>query len=181
MKSLEEVFWIEQVKSGNVDYFSKLYDKYQRRLFTLCVRLTGNHADAEEQLQEIFLLILKKIDSFQYRSSFSTWVFRLAMNHLKNFQNRKAEEVLPYQEPSFEHAHVNDIVNSQLSRVLTKYLSELPMGFRQVIVLHDQLGMKHTEIAEILDIKAASSRSQLCRARMILRDKIVRKIEEVAL
>lgn len=164
----EERFWIAQIKKGRMDAFNLLYQKHYRTLYNLCRNYTNTKEDAEEQMQEIFMRILEKIDSFRGDAKFSTWAYRLAVNHLLNHvrsrpANRETElEVVPEQAES----------QSDPAAVLAvrKAVSELPEGFRNVLVLHDQEGLKHAEIASILGITESTSRSQLMRARAALRE-----------
>lgn len=162
----EEVIWIESVKAGKTQHFKMLYQKHHRRLFQICLQFTKNHSDAEEQLQEIFLRLLEKIHLFKGDASFSTWSHRLAVNHLLNFyrKNEKQTDELP------EALEAKPERDSDLAIILKKGIGQLPQGFRQVLVLHDQEGFSHDEIAEMLDISPSTSRSQLCRARLALRE-----------
>ena len=167
----EELRWIKGIKAGDMDSFHALYQKHHRKLFSLCYRFTQNQADAEEQLQEIFMKILDKIDSFREESSFSTWVYRLSVNHLLNFRRGNGssdDEPLNHEVPVQR--------DPSLRIMLAKAVAALPDGFRKVFILHDQEGFKHDEIAGILDCSPATSRSQLCRARMALREQLASAI-----
>lgn len=165
---MQELDWIREIKRGNTEYLEPLYEAYHGRIFALCLRFTRNRSDAEEQLQEIFMRILAKIDSFAERSSFSTWIYRLATNHLINFTNKgKGREEINLEEAPEGRALGRD---HDLAMALRKAVADLPEGFRKVFILHDQQGLKHDEIGDILGISPATSRSQLCRARLALRE-----------
>ncbi len=166
---MEEAFWIRQIKCGETRYLADLYERHKARLFSLCLRFTRNPSDAEEQLQEIFMRIMDKIDRFEEKSSFATWAYRLAVNHLINFKSRHAPERVGLDEAPEEQAPAGD---PALRMALEKAVAALPEGFRKVFILHDSEGLKHEEIARILGCSAATSRSQLCRARLALRDQL---------
>ncbi len=166
----EEVHWIQRIRAGERDYFTRLYKKYDKKLFALCLQFTRNHADAEEQLQEIFLRVIANIDSFRERSSFSTWITRVSVNHLNNFLKRRVQEW--EQLPEDSAVDRDPMNNTILSLSIEREIQQLPEGFRQVFILHEQLGYKHEEIGQILEIGASTSRSQLSRARLLLREKL---------
>jgi len=175
----EEIEWIRRIKLGDMECFSRLYKKYHRQIYILCFQFTRDANDAEDQLQDIFMRILEKVNSFEEKSTFSTWMTRLAVNHLINFQNRKKETL---SDDFSDEAHTSRQTEKspELAISLQQALFSLPKGYRQVVILHDQLGLHHDEIAQLLDIKPSSSRSQLCRARLILREALRDYSMEVA-
>ena len=162
----EELVWIKKIKSGETRYFRNLYDKHSGKLFSLCYRFTNNQADAEEQLQEIFMRLLAKIDQFRGDASFKTWAHRLAVNHLINFTNKKK---MDYETPELD-TKAAPVGRPELLMALEQAVSALPDGFRNVFILHDREGFAHEEIAKMLGCSPATSRSQLCRARLALRN-----------
>lgn len=166
----EEKVWIEKIKAGQPEFFRALYDRHHRKLFALCYRFTGNIADAEEQLQEVFMRILDKIDTFKGDSSFSTWSHRLTVNHLINFCRKRDRRQDDY---ALEHApEPSRKIDPGIGLTLEKAIGELPHGYRNILILHDQEGFKHDEIAQMMGISAVTSRSQLSRARLALRNKL---------
>lgn len=170
MKKAEEISWIDSIKSGDMRHFSSLYDRHSEKLYAVCYQFTRNQADAEDQLQEVFLHILSNIKSFKHKSTFSTWATRIAINQLINFQNRNVNK---YHETdqSLQLVPAKENTESlELSLSLSKAIFSLPDGFRKAVILHDQIGMQHHEIAELLNISTSTSRSQLHRARIALRD-----------
>lgn len=166
----EEAFWIEQIKNGRSEFFGDLYERHHRKLFALCFRFTGNMADAEEQLQEVFMRVLDKIHLFKGDSTFSTWAHRLTVNHLINFCRKR--------ERNLTALHLDQVPEPSqkfdpgIGMTLQKAIGELPDGYRNVLILHDQEGFRHEEIADFLGITAVTSRTQLSRARMNLRNKL---------
>ena len=172
MKDLEEEYlWIEKIKKGDTDQFAHLYTKHYKTVYSLCYRFTNHAHDAEEQLQEIFIRALKKVELFKGNSRFSTWLHRLAVNHLINFKKGQR----PQSSLELVSEAEGTRSTSDLKMALERAISKLPEGFKTVFILHDREGFKHEEIAEILECSPATSRSQLCRARLALRETLTKK------
>jgi RNA polymerase sigma-70 factor (ECF subfamily) len=157
-----------------------LYALHKRRVYSLCLRMLGNVAEAEDLTQEAFLQLYRKIGTFRGDSAFSTWLHRLAVNvvlmHLrkKGLPQVSLEETL---EPSQEDGPRKDIgardltLSGSVDRVtLERAIENLPPGYRLVFVLNDVEGYEHNEIAGMLECSIGNSKSQLHKARMKLRD-----------
>lgn len=170
---------IEKAKAGDVACFEALYARHKRRVFSLCLRMTGNHAQAEDFTQEAFLQLYRKIASFRGESAFSTWLHRLSVNIvLMHFRKKGLPEVSL--EESLEPQHEGDapkeigardqVLHAAIDRItLEQAIAELPPGYRIIFVLHDVEGYEHNEIAEVLGCSIGNSKSQLHKARMKLR------------
>jgi len=162
--------------------FEAIYRRYGKRVYSLCLRLTGNEAEAEDLTQEAFLQLFRKLDTFRGDSSFYTWFYRLVVNVvLMQFRKRRGltETPLEGSEDSSPRdpirPHEIPVSDTQLlgtiDRVnLQEALEQLPAGFRTVFVLHDIEGFEHPEIAEMLACSVGTSKSQLHRARLKLRE-----------
>jgi RNA polymerase sigma-70 factor, ECF subfamily len=171
---------IEKARNGDARAFETLYAMHKRRVYSLCLRMLGNVAEAEDLTQEAFLQLYRKIGTFRGDSAFSTWLHRLAVNVVLMHLRRKGlpqvslEETL---EPSQDDGPRKDIgardltLSGSIDRVtLERAIENLPPGYRLVFVLHDVEGYEHNEIAEMLDCSIGNSKSQLHKARMKLRD-----------
>jgi RNA polymerase sigma-70 factor, ECF subfamily len=171
---------IEKARNGDARSFEILYSMHKRRVYSLCLRMLGNVAEAEDLTQEAFLQLYRKIGTFRGDSAFSTWLHRLAVNVVLMHLRRKGlpqvslEETL---EPSQDDGPRKDIgardltLSGSIDRVtLERAIENLPPGYRLVFVLHDVEGYEHNEIAEMLDCSIGNSKSQLHKARMKLRD-----------
>lgn len=165
----DEISLINRVRKGDTEAFRALYQLHYRKLYSLCYRFMGRHEDAEEQLQEVFMRLLQKIDQFRGESGFATWAYRLATNHLLNSKRGRKQDEVPLSEMVEEQGEGRD---PDLSMILDRAVAQLPDGFKTVFILHDREGFRHDEIGEILGISAATSRSQLSRARLALREKL---------
>jgi RNA polymerase sigma-70 factor, ECF subfamily len=171
---------IQKAQAGDGASFEILYSLHKRRVYSLCLRMLGNVAEAEDLTQEAFLQLYRKISTFRGDSAFSTWLHRLAVNvvlmHLrkKGLPQVSLEETL---EPSQEDGPRKDIgardltLSGSVDRVtLERAIENLPPGYRLVFVLHDVEGYEHNEIAGMLECSIGNSKSQLHKARMKLRD-----------
>jgi len=177
--AMTEAEIIGKAQAGDVHSFEALYDRHKRRIFSLCLRMTRNYAQAEDLTQEAFLQLHRKIASFRGESAFSTWLHRLSLNivlmHLrkKGLPEVSLEEVLEPQQddsPRREIATKDNTLHGSIDRmVLEKALEDLPPGYRIIFILHDIEGYEHNEIGEILGCSIGNSKSQLHKARMKLR------------
>ena len=153
---------------------------HKRRVYSLCLRMTGNTAEAEDLAQEAFLQLFRKIGTFRGESAFSTWLHRLSVNvvlmHLrrKNLPETPLEE---FTEPSQEDGPRREIgardqnLAGSIDRVnLERAIERLPPGYRTIFILHDMEGYEHNEIAAMMGCSIGNSKSQLHKARMKLRD-----------
>lgn len=171
---------IEKAKGGDAIAFEILYGLHKRRVYSLCLRMTGNTAEAEDLTQEAFLQLYRKIGTFRGESAFSTWLHRLSVNvvlmHLrkKGLPEVSLEETLePQQEdgPKKDIGARDNVLAGSIDRVnLERAIENLPPGYRIIFVLHDIEGYEHNEIAEMMGCSIGNSKSQLHKARMKLRD-----------
>jgi RNA polymerase sigma-70 factor (ECF subfamily) len=177
---LSEAEAIDRAKQGDAESFEGLYVLHKRRVYSLCLRMTGNTAEAEDLTQEAFLQLYRKIASFRGESAFSTWLHRLAVNVVlmrlrkKGLPQVSLEETLePQQEggPRKDIGTRDAVLAGSIDRInLERAIERLPPGYRMVFVLHDIEGYEHNEIAEMLGCSIGNSKSQLHKARMKLRD-----------
>lgn len=171
---------IQRAQRGDADAFETLYGLHKRRVYSLCLRMTGNTAEAEDLTQEAFLQLYRKIATFRGESAFSTWLHRMAVNvvlmHLrkKGLPQVSLEETLePQQEdgPKKDFGGPDQTLAGSVDRVnLERAIESLPPGYRIIFVLHDVEGYEHNEIAEMMGCSIGNSKSQLHKARMKLRD-----------
>jgi RNA polymerase sigma-70 factor (ECF subfamily) len=177
---LSEKEAIARAKQGDALGFERLYRLHRTRVYALCLRMTGNPAEAEDLTQDSFLIVFRKIGSFRGDSSFSTWLHRIAINVALMRRRRKTSLETSLEENSepgsdragpLESLARNDLFLAGLiDRVqLERALEQLRPFHRLVVVLHDVQGYKHNEIAKMLDCSIGNSKSRLHRARARLR------------
>jgi len=177
---LSEAEAIERAKQGDAEAFQALYEKHKRRVYSLCLRMTANTAEAEDLAQEAFLQLFRKIGTFRGESAFSTWLHRLSVNvvlmHLrkKNLPVVSLEETTQGTEedsPKKDFGAEDLALAGSVDRLqLQRAVDDLPPGYRTIFVLHDVHGYEHNEIASIVGCSIGNSKSQLHKARMKLRD-----------
>ena len=179
-KGISEQEAIARAKQGDAESFEALYDLHKRRVYSLCLRMTGNTAKAEDLTQEAFLQLYRKIATFRGESAFSTWLHRLTVNvvlmHLrkKRFPDVSLDEVLePQQEdgPKKDIGKRDNLLAGCIDRVvLERCIKRLAPGYRAIFVLHDIEGHEHNEIAGMMGCSTGNSKSQLHKARLKLRN-----------
>jgi RNA polymerase sigma-70 factor (ECF subfamily) len=171
---------LARAQSGDHQAFAQLYSLHKRRIYSLCMRMVGNVAEAEDLTQEAFLQLHRKIGSFRGDAAFSTWLHRLAINVVLMRLRKKGLAVVSLDE-AMEPAPEERAGRSFGARDLTlagaidrlaleHAIDGLPAGYRLIFVLHDIEGYEHNEIASMLDCSIGNSKSQLHKARLKLRD-----------
>lgn len=164
-----------EAAAGDMRAFEELYARHNRRVYSLCLRMTQNVSEAEDLTQEAFIQLFRKIGSFRGDSAFTTWLHRLTVNQvLMHFRKRsvKLEKTTEEGETPVQIVQGTENPNSMpvIDRIaLDRAIAQLPPGYRSVFVLHDVEGHEHEEIARMLNVAVGTSKSQLHKARMKLR------------
>ena len=171
---------LARAQAGDHQAFAQLYSLHKRRIYSLCLRMVGNIAEAEDLTQEAFLQLHRKIATFRGDSAFSTWLHRLAINVVLMQLRKKglslisldeAMEPTPEEGPSRSFGAPDLTLSGAIDRLaLERAVAELPAGYRLIFILHDVEGFEHNEIASMLDCSIGNSKSQLHKARLKLRD-----------
>ena len=180
LEALSEAELLAQAQAGDHRAFAQLYSLHKKRIYSLCMRMVGNAAEAEDMTQEAFLQLHRKIATFRGDSAFSTWLHRLAINVVLMQLRKKglslismdeAMEPDPQGSPSRGFGALDLSLSGSIDRMaLERAVSDLPAGYRLVFVLHDIEGYEHHEIASMLDCSVGNSKSQLHKARLTLRE-----------
>jgi RNA polymerase sigma factor (sigma-70 family) len=166
---------IEQCKQGHRSAQFELYKLYSKAMYNLCLRMVKNELDAEDILQNSFIDVFTKLDTFQYQSSIGAWIKRIVINNCINFlkRNRLRFEELDDRLTNLEVSEQDDQDQLKLTvERINRALFELPDGYRVVFSLYMLEGYDHKEIADILHITEATSKSQFSRAKIKLRELI---------
>ena len=169
-----------KAQAGDHQAFAQLYAQHKRRIYSLCLRMVGNSAEAEDLTQEAFLQLHRKIGTFRGDSAFSTWLHRMAVNVVLMRLRKKglslisldeAMEPTPEERPGRSFGAPDLTLTGSIDRLaLERAVANLPAGYRLIFVLHDIEGYEHNEIASMLDCSIGNSKSQLHKARLKLRD-----------
>lgn len=180
---------IARAQAGDEQAFAALFEQHKRRVYSLCLRMTGDTAEAEDLTQEAFLQLFRKIASFRGESAFSTWLHRLVVNVVlmrlrkKGIQKVSLDEVDNSQEEPVKREYGEDdrrLLGSIDRITLNDAIEELPPGYKAIFVLHDVEGYEHNEIAEIMNCSVGNSKSQLHKARLKLREVLRRDQNRLA-
>ena len=171
---------LARAQAGDHQAFAELYNLHKRRIYSLCLRMVGNVAEAEDLTQEAFLQLHRKIGTFRGDSAFSTWLHRLAINVVLMQLRKKglslisldeAMEPAPEEGPGRSFGAPDPTLSGAIDRLaLQRAVASLPAGYRLIFILHDIEGFEHNEIATMLDCSIGNSKSQLHKARLKLRD-----------
>ena len=169
----EEALLVARCRVGDRTAMRQVYEKYRRRIFALVLRIAGAE-EAEELAQEVFLKAFRSIDKFRGESQLGTWLYRLAVNaalsHIARSRGRRtAPESLLESVPAPTVPALRD-GDPRLRARLEAAMTQLPAGYRAVLVLHDIEGLQHEEIAEVLGCRVGTSKSQLHKARARMRE-----------
>ena len=165
---------IERSQKGDQLAMEAIYARYKTALFNLAYRHTYDWATAEDLLQEIFIKIFTHIGDVNRTATFTAWVYRIALNtcysHLrtKRIEGRNAVPLDDVE--GFVHSGRNEEAGGDLRKHLDDAIARLPRGLREVFLLHDVQGFKHGEIARTLRLSVGTSKSQLFKARLKLRE-----------
>jgi RNA polymerase sigma-70 factor (ECF subfamily) len=185
----EEPALIERVKTGDSDAFEALFRRYGTKVYGQAFNITGNAADAEEVVQEVFLTVYQKVKTFRGESAFSTWLYRLTFNAaLSRLRRQKKRETVSIEDylPRFAedgHHLVRPVVDwsqeieqrltcESLRRILREALDLLSPTDRAVVVMSDLEGIPNREIAEAVGLTVTAVKARLHRARLFLRGKL---------
>jgi RNA polymerase sigma-70 factor, ECF subfamily len=180
---------IRAVQAGDMTAFDALVHRHKDKLFNLVYRFLGDYQEADECSQEIFIKVYKSIDTFRFESTFSTWLFRMAVNtcknRLKSSGYRWKKKTVPLENvdgsrdgnPAFEIANGSPGPIAVLEKKerwarVQKAISSLPEEQNRVVVLRDIQGLSYQEISDITGLNPGTVKSKLARARLALRNKL---------
>jgi len=171
---------IRLAQQGEATAFERLYELHSQRVHSLCLRIAGNRSDAEELTQETFMQLFRKISSFRGDSALSTWLHRMTINvALMSFRRKslidtsveemRARDKKAGRKPR-EFGYKDKWLNGVVDRIhLERLLDQLPSECRSMFVLRDLEGYQHREIAKILGCSVGNTKTQLHKARTLLR------------
>lgn len=166
---LEQI--IHECKGGNRKAQEQIYKHLSSSIFAVCLKYSRNYEEAQDNFQEGFLLIFDKIEHYQFKGSFEGWAKRVVINYvLQQYRKKGIFEIISENMPDQEDVEVDD--DSVSVEFLTKIIQELPDRYRLVFNLYVIDDYSHKEIAEMLSINVGTSKSNLARAKAILKDKI---------
>ncbi len=170
---------VKRAQQGDPDAFASLFHAHKARIYSICLRMTNNTAEAEDLTQDAFMQVFRKLSTFRGDSALSTWLYRIAVNTVLMHFRKKALRQISLDEPYNQDARLvrreygsrDDRLSGCVDRIaLTRAIRELPDGYRTIFLLHEVEGYEHQEIAELLDCSVGNSKSQLHKAKLRIRE-----------
>jgi RNA polymerase sigma-70 factor, ECF subfamily len=170
--------------------FNEIVNRYGDKIYRTALRITHNPIDAEDVLQEVFITLIEKLDTFRGESKFSTWVYRVAANasfmHLrtkkKKYRNNVSiDDYVSYEKDgTLKGVELKDwsdrpdevLFSKEVTELIEKAVDELPLPYRAVFHLRDLEGFTDYETAKALSLSVSAVKSRIHRARLVLRDKL---------
>ena len=191
---------IERIRAGDYSAFETLVSRYERKVYALALKLTGNQADAEEIAQDVFLTIYQKLDSFRGESLLSSWIYRVTANAaFMKLRDRRKRAKVDFDEgtaaptsagdeslpgvtatyPQGDWSNTADVLleRGELGTKLQDAIAALPEKFKLIFLLKDVQGLSNEEIADVVNMSVPAVKSRLHRARLFLREKLQEYVE----
>lgn len=176
-----EASLVERHRQGDAEAFAEIYQQFESMVYNLALRMSGNRADAEDISQETFLRAYRHLKKFKGKSSLKTWVFRIALNcsntRLKR-RGRRWARTVDDAESKLENAvdegrsPEETAVSTDFSETVRAGLAELPIAYREAVLLRDFEELNYAEIAEVLGVRIGTVRSRIARGRNLLRKRL---------
>lgn len=178
----EDTKLVQDTLSGDQNAFQELVERYQSRLFALTRHYTRNAVEIEDIVQDTFLKAFRRLDSFDHRSSFYTWIYRIATNTILDVLKRRGRspvqavedpELVGEASPVECPAPSAELEDQEISEITQEVLGHLPEIFRCVLVMREFHDLAYQEIADTLGISIGTVESRLFRARARFKDKLL--------
>jgi RNA polymerase sigma-70 factor (ECF subfamily) len=187
----DDIAYVVLCQKGDTEAFAVLVERHQKKMLNIAYRMTGNYEDACDVVQEAFLSVYRSLKTFRRESRFSTWLYRIVVNHTKNRLHQVKsrafhEKPATYDSPDTEDggplcqtaSHdvplVEQIEKRELNEKVQECIGSLDDEHREVLVLRDIQGFSYDEIGDILNIPDGTVKSRLFRARAALKDCLVK-------
>jgi RNA polymerase sigma-70 factor (ECF subfamily) len=176
---------VSRAQTGDGPSFEELVRRYEQKVYSITYRMLGRDEDASEAIQETFLRAYRFLPKFEAKSSFYTWLYRIATNvSLTKLRKRKQYQTLSLDEPISEDGETareipderympeTDMKRKRIRDAIQQAVNELPTDYRSVIVLRDLEGLSNNEVGDALKLSVPAVKSRLHRGRMMMREKL---------
>lgn len=185
--SREDERLIRDFLAGNAGAFDRLVARHQDMAFNLCFRITGDYDEAHDCAQETFIKVYKNVERFRFQSSFTTWLYRIAVNTCRNRmsssfgkQLKRMVRIDDNPGPGGHNLELHDssftpeslFVKNEDARLIHEAIGSLPSSLKELVVLRDLEGKSYEEISTITGINLGTVKSRLARARHLLRESL---------
>ncbi len=189
--SQEDFALVRAARKGDQDAFGKLVQKYQHKIYSLAYSMVGNHNDADDLAQEIFLKTFRNIKKFRFKSSFYTWLYRIAVNTIITRRKKLRGDTHLELKPQILDVEGSPYLSSRLGgekgdekadiremkEDIRRAIDTLPEKQRTAVIMHDIEGLPHNEIARVLSCSEGTVRSRLHYARRHLQEELAGWLE----
>lgn len=169
---------INRSRSGDAQAMEAIYERFNRPLFSLIYRYTANREVAEDLLQDVFLKIFSKLESLRKTETFVSWMYRIAVNTCFGYLRASKSQVQRTVPLNNMKERIGEDAAKPSDRLMKKSLDDaiqsLPTRMKTIFLLHDVQGFKHEEIAPMLGCSVGTSKSQLFKARLKIRERLER-------
>jgi RNA polymerase sigma-70 factor (ECF subfamily) len=168
---------VKKARNGNADAQSSLYQQFSKAMFNICIRMTGNRSNAEDVLQDAFIIAFKSLHQLKEDVFFGGWLRRIVVNECIRY-SKKTLYWQDWDEADHEH-RTDDAVEwwQEIDMaIIHQHIKELPNGCRQVFNLYVLEDYSHKQIADNLGVSEGTSKSQYSRAKQLLKERITKHI-----
>lgn len=178
-QTITESDLIKGCMEGNRRMQEELYRRFSPRMYAVCLRYAGNAEEAEDILQEGFIKVFKKLDSFRGDGSFEGWIRRIFVNTaIEHFRRKRYLMPVTEKEENTLEGKYTSVLDELGAKDIMALIQELSPGYRTVFNMYVVEGYTHKEIADMLGISEGTSKSQLSRAKVILQDMVKNYLDQ---
>lgn len=185
-QAMEENEIVKLAQQGDKEAFSVLVRKYQNKVFGLAINIVHNHETADDLAQEIFIKAYQALPRFRYQSEFGTWLYQIAINHIRDYLRRHKKEKddlcldeipeIRAEEKEISERLAESQEEERRKRLIREKMEEMPEKYRLILSLRDIQGLSYEEISKMLKLSAGTVDSRLHRARRLLRKKLAQAL-----
>lgn len=185
MEKFDDNQLVKKLLKGNEKAFAELVNRYSQKVYNLAMRIARNQEDAEEILQDVFVTVYRKIDKFEGKAAFSSWLYRITANTaFMKLRKRKQTPAVSLEETGHhvqqswlgEQSNLNDVdmISSrhELRHRLEEAIEKLPREYRVIFILRDVDGLSNQEVSDILSLSIPAVKSRLHRSRLMLKKRL---------
>jgi len=181
----EDISLIDEFLQGNESSFNRLVLKHQKRVFNIIYAILSNYEETNEAAQDVFVSVYRSLKNFRKESNFATWLYRIAVNQARNRYNKvkriarvtySIDDPIYAEEGEIERSipdtntAVNELEKKELNRKISDSISQIPMKYKEVVILRDVEGMDYMEIQNVTGLNEGTIKSRLHRGRCFLKD-----------
>lgn len=174
---------VQHARQGNERAFAQLVERYQERIFNVCFRIVGDYHDAEEATMDAFLACYRSLGTFEVRSSFATWLYRIAMRCAYRHKGKRPPESISVTESEMPEIHSTDgpdemLSQAEIRKAIEQAMDMLPDLLKEVAILYFLEGLSYRDIAEIVECPIGTVGSRINAARRYMQQRLGHLIEE---